>query len=309
MGILKQATALATALAAFGAAVAAEEAPRFESMDVLESLGLFANQQAGLDSENAKSDSDFKVDFSFRGGGGAAPEPGFLYLQDANGRPDPAAGASPPPAVSFTPRLSALEGLETSFSPNGRTRSLSSFTPRYAGAGLSLSVDPDGDAVTDNSLGLDISSELMIESPNTALHPMSTSLGGYATGLGRFDRRSVNIGVSLGYAGFRMGASMSRETGGFETGYAGVDIGLAYMSQAFSTELSVGEYDVVNSDLALVGLDQDFTRLELGAAYAVSERVRFSGGVRLFDYSSRFGLENGGPDRSGVLYLGTRLNF
>lgn len=308
MGNIKQVIALATALAVFMTAAAAEEAPRFESKDVLESLGLFANQQASFDSQQGQPDSDFKVDFSFRGTT-AAPEPGFLYLQDSQGAPNAAAETSASAGLVFTPRLSALDGLETSFSANGQTRSLSSFTPRYAGAGLSLSFDPDSDAQTNNSLGLDISSELMIESPDTALRPMSTNLGRFATGFGPFERRSVNVDVSLGYAGFRMGASLSRQSGGFETGYAGVDVGLAYMSQAFSTELTVGEYDVVNSDLALVGLDQDFTRLELGAAYAVSERMRFSGGVRLFDYGSRFGLNEGGPDRSGVLYLGTRINF
>ena len=307
MGIIKQASVLA-ALIALGSAASAEEAPRFESKDVLESLGLFATQQQSLDSEQAQSESDFKVDFSFRGRT-AAPEPGFLYLQDSKATSEAAETASMPPTMGFTPRLNALDGLEASLAPNGQSRNLSSFTPRYTGAGLSLSFDPDSDPDTDNSLGLGISSELMIDSPDSALRPMPGSLGRLATGFGPFDRRSMTLGVSLGYAGFRMGATLSRETGGFEAGYSGVDLGLGYVSQAFSTELSVGQYDVVDSDLALVGLDQNFTRLELGAAYAVSERLRFSGGVRLFDYGARFDPDEIGPDRSGVLYLGTRFNF
>jgi len=308
VGIFKRATGLAAAFAVLGTLAVADETPRFQSKDVLESLDLFANQQATLDSTAPDSDSDFKVDFSFRGSA-AAPEPGFLYLQDTDPASAPVGQDGIPPAVGFTPRLSALDGVDSAFNARGESRSLSSFTPRYAGADLTISYDPDGNPSTVNSFGLGISSEMMIGSANPALRPLAERLGNYAIGPGPFDRQSINIGISLDYSGFRMGAAVTREAGGFETGYRGLDVGLGYAWNAFTTEFSIGEYDVIDSDLALVGLDRDFTRLELGAAYAVSERLRFSGGVRLFDYSRRFGLDAGQADRSGVLYLGTRLNF
>lgn len=298
------ATGLIIAALLAGSGAWAQDAPRFESKDVLESLGLFANQRDDLDDEDSEknNESELKVDFSFRGKP-AEQESGFLYLQDGSS-PEGTADSHPSVADSgFTPRLSALGGLDTALDASGRTRSLPSFTPRYAGSEISLQYTPS-DASGLSGFGLGVSSHYLREAPNTTLRPQASF-----SGIDPLARESVNVGVFINYSGLRMGASVTRETGGLEAGYEGFDVGLGYEWSAFSTELSVGDYSVLDAESAPLGLDQDFTRLELGAAYAVSERLRVSGGMRLFDYGQRFGLVAEGRDRSGMLYLGTRLNF
>jgi len=303
---------LATIFAVIGAAASAgawaqdgEEGPRFESLNVLESLDLLANQRENLDvpEKTGKDGSDLAVDFSFHGKR-ADRESGFLYLRDGSSPETPEKSRGAAEGSGFTPRLSALEGLDASFDARGRARSLPSFTPRYAAGEFSLKYDPEGVTLLEGVLGFGITSQYLREAPNITLRP--------SNGFGDLDplaRESVNLGVFLDYSGLRMGASLTRETGGMESGYEGIDIGLGYEWASFSTQLSIGDYSVLEPETAPLGLDRDFTRLELGAAYAVSERLRLSGGMRLFDYGERFGLVAEGRDPSGVLYLGTQLNF
>ncbi len=278
---------------------AAQEGPRFGAGGVLQSLDLFADQRATLAGKKRGEDGGLSVDFSFHGET-TDREPGFLYLQDGDEATPLAEVPVTPPPAAFTPRLSALGGLDRSFGAAGRSRAGSTFTPRYAGAEITLRVTPSGHAPDHHAIDLKVSSSFLVEN----------RLGGLErSGLTPFDRRSRNLGVSLGYLGFTLGASMTRESGGFEGDYAGVDLGLGYAWSAFSTEISVGEYSRADGFAFGSGRERDFYKLELGAAYTLSERIRFSGGVRLFDYSNRFGPGRDTVDRAGVLFLGTRLNF
>ncbi len=282
---------------------AAQEGPRFGAGGVLQSLDLFADQRATLDGKRNR-DSGLSVDFSFHGEA-RNREPGFLYLQDGDETAPLAEVPVAPPPAAFTPRLSALGGLDRGFDAAGRSRAGSTFTPRYAGAEITLRVTPSRNLPANRSVDLKVSSSFMVENQ---LGDMA--LGGLdRSGFTPFDRRSRNLGVSLAYLGFTLGASMTRESGGLEGDYEGVDLGLGYAWSAFSTEISVGEYSRSDGFALGVGREQDFYKLELGAAYALSERIRFSGGVRLFDYSNRFGPGRESIDRAGVLFLGTRLNF
>ncbi len=294
--------AMVTALMLAGPA-AAQEGPRFGAGGVLQSLDLFADQRASLDGKKSK-ESGFSVDFSFHGEA-TDREPGFLYLQDGDDTAPLAELPVTPPPAAFTPRLSALGGLDRGFDAGGRSRTGSTFTPRYAGAEITLRVTPSGHAPGHHAIDLRVSSSFLVENRLGSL-----ARGGLdRSGLTPFDRRSRNLGVSLGYLGFTLGASMTHESGGFEGDYAGVDLGLGYAWSAFSTEISVGEYSRSDGFALGSGRERDFYKLELGAAYALSERIRFSGGVRLFDYSNRFAPGRDSIDRAGVLFLGTRLNF
>jgi hypothetical protein len=117
------------------------------------------------------------------------------------------------------------------------------------------------------------------------------------------------MGMSVGYLGFIIGASMTRESGGLLQDVDGFNIGFGYAWSAFTTQLSVGEYHLSGDVPGFeTGYDR-YHKLELGAAYAVSERLRVSGGVRLFDYGARFSINSDSAERSGLLYLGTRFNF
>lgn len=284
------------------AAAAAQEAPRFGSGDVLQTIDVFADRRATLGAEPSTDGHGFRIDFAFRGEP-AARQPGFLYLHDG----DEAGADTPhitPPASGFTPRLSALGGMDRSYDAAGRSRAAGSFTPRYAGGEIRLSFTP-ADADTDkagaNTVNITISSEFMTEETQKF-----GSLGAFDS-LTPFERRTGNVGVTLDYLGFRFGAAMSREVTGFDSGVRGFDVGLGYqLSPALSAEISVGEYSRFG-ERGFGFADRDFNRLELGAAYEMSSRLRFSGGIRFYDYSNRF--DSDAAASAGLLYLGTRFNF
>lgn len=290
---------------AITAPVMADETPRFKSSGFLESLDLFADQRASLEStDNAAS--RLKVDFAFRSES-AAQEPGFLYLQDEGDNAPVAPIPVSKPLSSFTPRLSALSGLDRSVDSVGQTRVSGSFTPRYAGSRVTLGFAPDTDGFAEDAhkrFSLALSSEFLVE--RSTLSVIADS--GFNE-LTPYDRQSMNLGLSVGYLGFTVGASVTRETGGLLDDIEGFDIGLGYETAAFSTQISVGEYSRNRGHNALVGLDDSFYKLELGAAYALSTRLRVSGGVRLFDYGPGFAAGQESGDRAGQLYLGTRFNF
>lgn len=262
--------------------------------------------QPPLDSIDVRNRADadgapeLGVDFSFRGEQTQEDEPEFLYLEFETAEEN-----NPPPAIDaagFTPRSTASSNVQAVLNARGLSRAARTFTPRYAGAAVSLGTT----GVMENMPLIDISLSSHYSVSGTELAPLS----GIPDLLTPLDRQFMDVGLSVGYSGFHFDASLTRESGGFESGYEGVNLGLGYAWSDFSTQISVGDYSALESGISLAGLTDHggFQKLELGAAYAVSERLRFSGGVRLFDYSKRLGL-TGQPERSGVLYLGTRLNF
>lgn len=283
-------------------AAMAQETPRFGSDDVLQSIDVFADRRAGIETDRSADTPGFKIDFAFRGEP-AARQPGFLYLHDGSDEGGAKLPRLTPPPSGFTPRMSALGGMDRSFDAAGRSRAAGSFTPRYSGGEVRLSFAP-GKAERDEDaerITLTISSEFMSEETRDF-----GSLGAFDD-LTPFERRSGNVGVTLDYLGFRFGAAMSREVTAFESGVRGFDVGLGYrLSPALSAEFSVGEYSRFG-DRGFGFADRDFYRLELGAAYEMSSRIRFSGGIRFFDYSNRF--DSDAAASAGLLYLGTRLNF
>ncbi len=205
---------------------------------------------------------------------------------------------------SFTPRIGLNEGVAHSLDLGGRARPIGSFTPRYREARVSLAVNPPAGR-PDHALGIEVSSQYLFES-------------GDVFGFGDDDlispieRRAFHVGLSLNYQGFSLGAGVSREQGGLNGGRTrGFDVGFGWRSGGFETMVSLGGFTRSDTLSALVGGvgDENFYRLELGAAYQLSRRLRVSGGVRLFDYSSRVLLRPDLAERSGVLYLGTRLKF
>ncbi|GER01564.1 hypothetical protein JCM17845_21870 [Iodidimonas gelatinilytica] len=292
----------ATALClAFTAPVNAADAPRFKSSGFLQSLDLFTDQSAYLNAEEERA-ARLKIDFAFRSEQ-ASEEPGFLYLRDEDDDADMPPIPVSRPITNFTPRISALGGLDRGIDAGGQARILSSFTPRYATSEMTLSFAPQKTSDVQDRVNLALRSEFLVEQS-----PTSSAFAPYDQ-LSPYDRQSVNVGLSVGYLGFVVGATITRETGGLLDDIEGFDVGFGYEWSAFSTQISVGEYNRTDAQNGLVGLDNQFHKLELGAAYAVSERLRVSGGVRLFDYGNRFSLDPDSADRSGLLYLGTRLNF
>ncbi|GAB4572654.1 MAG: hypothetical protein Tsb008_05870 [Rhodothalassiaceae bacterium] len=285
--------------AAFPAAAA--DAPRFKSSGFLESLGLFSDQKANL-APDGTLPSGLKVDFAFRGEP-AAHEPGFLYFQedgaDARVRPVP---VSPSP-IRFTPRFSALGGQgPTGVGVGGVGES---FTPRAGSAEVRLSLSAKAPE-EGRALSFTLHSEFL-NSGSSLLE--GAALFDDPDAASPLDLRARSFGVTLAWLGFRLGAALNHQDSGLLGGQDGFDLGIGYQGGGFTTALSFGEFSEANLD-ALSGIRAgSYTRLELGAAYAISERLRVSGGIRLFDYSRRFDIAGNSGDRSGLLYLGTRFNF
>lgn len=232
----------------------------------------------------------------------------YLYLREEpvsslpyKGRRDEAARPETKRSftLTFTPRIGVSDPLGRSLSLSGTLSPLASFTPRYRESEVTIHIAPP-EGRPEKAVGIALSSEYLVQ---------DGSVFGF-TGTGSpLDSRAYQLGIAFQMSGFSLGATLQRQEGGlFGERSQGIDLGFGYRSGAFETQLAVGEFTSTNRGTdALV--DRSFYRLELGAAYRISERVRLSGGIRLFDYT------NGNPaaadlaNRAGMLYLGTKLSF
>ncbi len=200
--------------------------------------------------------------------------------------------------LTFTPRIGVADPLGRSLSLSGTLTPLSSFTPRYRESEVTIHIAPP-QGRPEKAIGIALSSEYLIQ---------DGSVFGFAAAGSPLDSRAYQIGIALRMSGFSLGATVQRQEGGlFGERSQGIDLGFGYRFGAFETQLAVGEFTSTNRGAdALV--DRSFYRLELGAAYRISERVRLSGGIRLFDYTNG-SLAADLANRAGMLYLGTKLSF
>lgn len=239
----------------------------------------------------------------------AADAQEYLYLREApiaslplKAKPradSPSAGGEErAPRFTFTPRVGVADPLGRSLTLSGRLAPLSSFTPRYRESEITISILPP-EGRPDKAVGIALSSEYLIQ---------DGSVFGFTGAGSPLDSRAYQLGIAFRMSGFSLGATVQRQEGGLLGERAqGVDLGLGYRIGAFETQLAIGEFSSSSRGLdALV--DRSFYRLDLGAAYRISERVRLSGGIRLFDYVNA-GAAPELANRAGMLYLGTSLSF
>ncbi len=133
----------------------------------------------------------------------------------------------------------------------------------------------------------------------------------YATFLndGLLAQRAYNLSLGVGYSGFRLGASYSRNDFLFSSDMSGFDLGFGYMSDTWSANLRLGEY----SKSASLLLSQDYdifehiSAYELGAAYRLFSNVSLTG--RFTYYSYGMSNEFAGVDDVQSLIFGTNLSF
>ncbi len=201
--------------------------------------------------------------------------------------------------LTFTPRLGIADPLGRSLSLSGTLTPLSSFTPRYRESEVTIHIVPPRGR-PEKAVGIALSSEYLIQ---------DGSVFGFTGAGSPLDSRAYQLGIAFQVSGFSLGATLQRQEGGlFGERSQGIDLGFGYRFGAFETQLAVGEFTSSNRGAdALV--DRNFYRLELGAAYRISERVRLSGGIRLFDYTSNSPVATDLANRAGMLYLGTKLSF
>lgn len=140
---------------------------------------------------------------------------------------------------------------------------------------------------------------------------IKTPAGRYTTFLndGLVVPQAYNLSLGVGYSGFQIGASYSRNDYLFSSDLTGFDLGFGYFSSSWSANVRIGEY---NSNRALL-LSEDYnvfdsvSAYELGAAYRLFSNVNLTG--RFTYYSYGLGSDIAPLEDVKSLIFGTNLSF
>lgn len=285
----------ALAIASVTAAASADDKTRFESSGFLQSLDLFIAEQIAkqrLGAKAAQADDLKGLDLALReetiGG-----DSGFLSLSDSR-----------PRVPSTENDLTSRPDFSSLLAPTGAVRG--AYTQDLFGAssrvGLSFGGDSTGE---DGGRGFEIALESQYR---LSLQGLSATSGFADAGQAETQYRA---GVSLGYFGFGVDASLMRQTGLFARDLEGFEAGFSYQSSSWSARIAMSEY-TEGSDL--YGIEKDARSIiayELGASYRLNDRLGLTGGVRYYDYGANyFSTSKAGEiDTSQMFFLGGRLRF
>ena len=140
---------------------------------------------------------------------------------------------------------------------------------------------------------------------------INTPINRYAAFLnnGLLANRAYNLSLGVGYSGFRLGASYSRNNFLFSSDLSGFDLGLDYMADNWSANIRLGQYS--KSPSLLLSQDYDIfehiSAYELGAAYRLFSNVSLTGRFTYYSY----GMSNdfAAVDDVTSLIIGTNLSF
>ena len=126
---------------------------------------------------------------------------------------------------------------------------------------------------------------------------------------GLLGQRAYNVSFGVGYSGFELGASFSRNDNLLSTELSGYDLGLEYVGRNWSANLKVGEYS--NGPAALIASDfgtfDNISAYELGAAYRLFPNISLTG--RFTYYSYGVGSQVMPIDDVKSLIFGTNFSF
>lgn len=283
----------ALAIASLAPAVSADDKPRFESSGFLQSLDLFISEQLAKQRESQKAKKADKLkglDLTMSGED-IADDTGFIALSDSR-----------PNYTGATTDLTSRPDFSSLLAPTGTVRG--AYTQDLFGAssrvGLSFGGDTSGETP-------DRGFEIALESQyRLSLQGLSATSGFADTGQAELQYRA---GVSLGYSGFGIDASLLRQTGLFANELEGYEAGFSYQASSWSARIAMSEY-TEGSDL--YGIENDVRNIisyELGASYRFSDRLGLTGGVRYYDYGQTLFTAAGEIDTSQMFFLGGRLRF
>ncbi len=173
-----------------------------------------------------------------------------------------------------------------------------------AGNRITFSYGNDGLVQDPGALGLSIGSQFLVE-PSQIMSPLFDG-----SEYDRANNRQVyNLSVDMGYAGFRLGASFSREKMLNDPGLKGFDIGLGYNGSKWGADVRFGAYKR-ERDLLFASTEDFYSRvsaLEIGAAYQLFSNIRFTGRFTYYSYGHENNLDK--LRNSQVFFLGTNVNF
>ena len=202
-------------------ASAAEDKARFEATGFLQSLDLFiAEQVAKLRSDESKEKKEEikDLELSLRDPSSGTAEQGFFYLRDRSA-PQPGAQTgmgvigNPGDRPDFSSLLAPTGTVRGSYGQDVLDAS------SRTGFNLPLSSNP-------HAAGLEISLESnyrLSMQGIPALSPLATS---------DMAERNYNFGVTVGYSGFNLDASMMRQESLFERDISGYGVGFSYQASA-----------------------------------------------------------------------------
>lgn len=283
----------ALAIASVSVASAADDKTRFESSGFLQSLDAFIAQQLAKQSERAKTSSADKLkglDLSL-GEKKLKKETGFLALSDSR------------PVIKNSPSdLTERPDFSSLLAPNGGVRG--TYTQDLFGAssrvGLSFGNKTSGDKTR---RGFEIALESQYR---LSLQGLSTTTGFADAGQAETHYRA---GLSLGYSGFGIDASLMRQSGLFAKNLEGFEAGFSYQATTWSARIAMSEYTEGTDLYGIENEARNIISYELGANYRLSDKVGLTGGVRYYDYGSNYISASENGDKSQMIFLGGRLRF
>lgn len=283
------------AIASMTAAATADDKTRFESSGFLQSLDLFIAEQIAKQRRSAsdgKADDLKGLDLSLREEN-VNGDSGFLSLSDSR-----------PRLATSDNDLTSRPDFSSLLAPTGAVRG--GYTQDLFGASSRVGLSFGGDSNGENGgRGFEIALESQYR---LSLQGLSATSGFADAGQAETQYRA---GVSLGYFGFGVDASLMRQSGLFVRDLEGFEAGVSYQASSWSARIAMSEY-TEGSDL--YGIEKDARSIiayELGASYRLSDRLGLTGGVRYYDYGSNYFTTSkpGEIDTSQMFFLGGRLRF
>lgn len=176
------------------------------------------------------------------------------------------------------------------------------FTPRYAGFLVGIDADEIARGDDGRGFGVSISSTYL----NGGLGLAGTGI----VDLSDMSRsnRAYNVGLNVGFAGFKLGASYLRGDRESEFGMRGYDFGLMYEGRAWASSRGYAATSQRGKDLFFGDSNADTLQsVEVEASYTFRFGLTLAGGIQYYDYG--LGFLNDEADDAQIFYLGTHLSF
>ncbi|WP_262693412.1 porin family protein [Kordiimonas aquimaris] len=279
----------ALALACVSVASAADDKTRFESSGFLKSLDLLIAKQRLAEDKN--KDAKLKgLDLSLTGHN-LDQNSTFLSLNDSR-----------PVVKTTTPGLETRPDFSSLLAPTGGVRGeyghdIEGGTSRL---GLTFGNAENGENRTQ---GLEIALQSQYR---RSLQGLSAATGFADLGLAETQYKA---GLSVGYSGFGIDASVLRQSSLFATDLAGYEAGFSYQANSWSARIAMSEYTEGTDLYGIENEARNIISFELGASYRLTERVGLRGGLRYYDYGDAFAIQSKNGDTSQMIFLGGRLRF
>jgi len=214
------------------------------------------------------------------------------------------ANETPVPLLQVTHQYMYNPSLSFSLPSIGSNATPGLISSRTGGSQMVVSLNPSRRASTsidkDKSIKLVLGSSF-INTPESLVTDYMTS--------GLLSQRAYNLSLGLGYSGFRLGASFSRNNFLFSPDMSGFDLGFGYIGGSWSANVSVGAY---NSERPLL-LSQNYnifdhiSAYELGAAYRLFSNVSLTGRFTYYSYGASNDFAS--IDDVQSLIFGTNVSF